>query len=115
MALLIIIKKVVPSDVKGKITCVSFNEEKGYTAYDLSLSEISDWAIVVGWYPSMYGRSHNIHRYRHQRLNDKYSSITKFEVIAGAASSGAIIREVESTSASIAFIALTDTIFRTSL
>lgn len=43
-----IIKKVVPSDVKGKITCVSFNEEKGYTAYDLSLSEISDWAIVVG-------------------------------------------------------------------
>lgn len=43
-----IIKKVVPSDTKGKITCISFNEEKGYTAYDLSLSEISDWAIVVG-------------------------------------------------------------------
>jgi hypothetical protein len=43
-----IIKKVVPSDVKGKITCISFNGKKGYTPYDLSLSEISDWTIVVG-------------------------------------------------------------------
>jgi len=43
-----IIKKIVPADSDDKVRCVSFNEEKGYKPYDLPVSEILDWAIVVG-------------------------------------------------------------------
>lgn len=43
-----IIKKIVPSDIPDHIKCVSFNEENGYLPYDLPLSHIFDWAIVVG-------------------------------------------------------------------
>lgn len=43
-----IIKKIIPSDIVNHINCVSFNEGKGYLPYDLPLSHISDWAIVVG-------------------------------------------------------------------
>lgn len=42
-----IIKKIVPSENKGYIRCLSFNEAQGYTPYELSLSEVFDWAIVV--------------------------------------------------------------------
>lgn len=43
-----IIKKVIPSEITDHIKCVSFNERSGYLPYDLPLSNILDWAIVVG-------------------------------------------------------------------
>lgn len=43
-----IIKKLLPSDHDGMIRCVSFNEEDGYLPFDLSVSEIYDYAIIVG-------------------------------------------------------------------
>ncbi|MBK5720984.1 S24 family peptidase, partial [Dysgonomonas sp. Marseille-P4677] len=43
-----IIKKIMPSEKDGCIKCVSFNKKNGYDPYDLPLSEIFDWAIVVG-------------------------------------------------------------------
>lgn len=43
-----IIKKVMPSEKEGYIKCVSFNQRNGYDPYELPLSEIFDWAIVVG-------------------------------------------------------------------
>lgn len=44
----VVIKKIMPSESEGFIKCVSFNEEEGFLAYELSLNEIQDWAIVVG-------------------------------------------------------------------
>lgn len=43
-----IIKKIMPSENNDYIKCVSFNQENGYDPYDLPISEILDWAIVVG-------------------------------------------------------------------
>jgi len=43
-----IIKKIIPADDAEKIRCISLNEENGYNAYDMPLSEILDIAIVVG-------------------------------------------------------------------
>lgn len=43
-----IIKKIIPSDIPNHIKCVSFNEKNSYLPYDLPLSHIFDWAIVVG-------------------------------------------------------------------
>ena len=43
-----IIKKIIPSEEKGYIKCVSLNERAGYLPYDLPENEIFDWAIVVG-------------------------------------------------------------------
>lgn len=43
-----IIKKIMPSEKEGYIKCVSFNQKNGYAPYDLPLSEIFDWAIVIG-------------------------------------------------------------------
>jgi len=42
-----IIKKIVESEREGYVRCVSFNEADGYNPYELALSEIFDWAIVV--------------------------------------------------------------------
>jgi hypothetical protein len=42
-----IVKKVMPSKTEGNIECISFNENN-YMPYDLSLTEIYDWAIVTG-------------------------------------------------------------------
>ena len=42
-----IIKKLMPSDREGFVRCVSFNDEE-YPAYELSVNEIYDYAIVVG-------------------------------------------------------------------
>lgn len=44
----VIIKKIQESEKRGYIKCVSFNEEDGFTSYDLPLEEIQDWAIVIG-------------------------------------------------------------------
>lgn len=44
----VIIKKIQESEKAGYIKCVSFNEEDGFTPYDLPLEEIQDWAIVIG-------------------------------------------------------------------
>ncbi|MFV0420012.1 MAG: helix-turn-helix transcriptional regulator [Dysgonomonas sp.] len=43
-----IIKKIIPSDIPNHIKCVSFNEKNSYLPYDLPLSHVSEWAIVVG-------------------------------------------------------------------
>lgn len=43
-----IIKKIIKSENEGYIKCVSFNEEKGYTPYEMPVTEVMDWAIVVG-------------------------------------------------------------------
>ncbi|MDU1891182.1 MAG: LexA family transcriptional regulator [Dysgonomonas sp.] len=43
-----IIKKIMPSEIANHIRCISFNEEMGYTPYDIPISEIMDWAIVTG-------------------------------------------------------------------
>ena len=42
-----IVKKLMPSDREGFVRCVSFNDEE-YPAYELSVNEIYDYAIVVG-------------------------------------------------------------------
>lgn len=42
-----IIKKVLLSDREGYICCFSFNENDGYKPYELALTEIFDWAMVV--------------------------------------------------------------------
>lgn len=44
----VVIKKIMPSQKEGYITCVSFNEEEGFPPYDLPIDEIQDWALVVG-------------------------------------------------------------------
>ena len=44
----IVVKQLMPSDEEGCVRCVSFNEEEGYRPFDLPVSEICDWAIVVG-------------------------------------------------------------------
>lgn len=43
-----IIKKIIPSEITDHVKCVSFNEKNGYLPYNLPLSNILDWAIVVG-------------------------------------------------------------------
>ncbi len=43
-----IIKRLMPSESKDYVKCVSFNEDNGYSPFELSISEIFDWAIVVG-------------------------------------------------------------------
>jgi hypothetical protein len=35
-----VVKKVMPSEREGCITCVSYNEEDGYLPYELPTSEI---------------------------------------------------------------------------
>ena len=44
----VIIKQLQPSAQPDHISCVPFNVEDGFSSYDLPLSEIDDWAIVVG-------------------------------------------------------------------
>ncbi|WP_418495523.1 S24 family peptidase [Coprobacter sp.] len=44
----IVVKQLQPSEKEGFIRCVSFNLEDGFKPYDLPVTEISDWAIVVG-------------------------------------------------------------------
>lgn len=42
-----VIKKLMPSEREGFVRCVSFNSEE-FPAYELSVNEIYDYAIVVG-------------------------------------------------------------------
>lgn len=44
----IVVKQLQPSEKEGFIRCVSFNSEDGFKPYDLPVTEISDWAIVIG-------------------------------------------------------------------
>jgi len=44
----IVVKKIMPSEKEGHIKCVSFNEEEGFIPYELPVTEIQDWAIVIG-------------------------------------------------------------------
>lgn len=44
----IIIKKILPSVQADHVKCISFNEEEGYHAYDLPISDILEWSIVTG-------------------------------------------------------------------
>lgn len=44
----VVVKKIMPSEKDGYVKCVSFNEEEGFPPYDLPISEIQDWALVVG-------------------------------------------------------------------
>ncbi|MCH5328938.1 MAG: S24 family peptidase [Coprobacter sp.] len=44
----VVVKQLMPSAEEGCVRCVSFNEEEGYRPFDLPVSEICDWAIVVG-------------------------------------------------------------------
>lgn len=44
----IVVKQLQPSEKEGFVRCVSFNSEDGFKPYDLPVTEISDWAIVVG-------------------------------------------------------------------
>lgn len=41
------VKKIIQSELKDYIRCVSLNEENGYGPYDQPLAEISEWAIVT--------------------------------------------------------------------
>lgn len=43
----VVVKQIKESEKTGCIKCVSFNEEDGYTPYDIPIEEIHDWAIVV--------------------------------------------------------------------
>ncbi|NDV79822.1 S24 family peptidase [Dysgonomonas sp. 511] len=43
----VVIKQIKESEKEGYIKCVSFNEEDGYTPYDIPVEEIYDWALVV--------------------------------------------------------------------
>jgi phage repressor protein C with HTH and peptisase S24 domain len=44
----IVVKQLQPSEKEGFVRCVSFNSEDGFKPYDLPVTEISDWAIVIG-------------------------------------------------------------------
>lgn len=44
----IVVKQLQPSEKEGFVRCVSFNLEDGFKPYDLPVTEINDWAIVVG-------------------------------------------------------------------
>lgn len=44
----IVVKQLQPSEKEGFVRCVSFNSEDGFQPYDLPVTEISDWAIVIG-------------------------------------------------------------------
>lgn len=44
----IVVKQLQPSEKEGFVRCVSFNSEDGFKPYDLPVTEINDWAIVVG-------------------------------------------------------------------
>lgn len=41
------VKKIIQSELKDYVRCISFNEENGYKPYDQPLAEISEWAIVI--------------------------------------------------------------------
>lgn len=43
----VIVKQIKESEKEGCIKCVSFNEEDGYSPYDIPVEEIYDWALVV--------------------------------------------------------------------
>lgn len=42
------VKKIVESEKEGFIKCIPFNEEDGFKAFEVPVSEIYDWALVVG-------------------------------------------------------------------
>lgn len=44
----IVVKQLQPSEKEGFVRCVSFNSEDGFKPYDLPVTEINDWAIVIG-------------------------------------------------------------------
>lgn len=43
----VVVKQIKESEKEGYIKCVSFNEDDGYTPYELPVEEIYDWALVV--------------------------------------------------------------------
>lgn len=43
----VVIKQIQESEKEGYIKCVSFNDEDGYTPYEIPVEEIHDWALVV--------------------------------------------------------------------